>query len=98
MIELASSAAHGVVSKASAQVDLRVDAGLFTVVRNHVEDFSIGEQSGFLPCRIAQSGGDFILIAGRWMPVPDEQAGAVVNATLNVRLPWELTAPGLRGG
>ncbi len=72
MIEFSTSLrAH---DPAIAKIELRINAALFKVVRSHVEDFSIGEQSGFLLCRVARSAEDFILIAGRWMPVPPDQA------------------------
>lgn len=53
-------------------LDLRITARLMADVRAHVEDFSRGEEAGFLLCSF--SGGDQAdhLLAREFIPVPDE--------------------------
>ena len=63
-------------SPASAQsrsrdVDLRIDTALFAEVRAHVEDFSQGEEAGFLLCSVSQLAGCDVLLAREWLPVPE---------------------------
>ncbi len=53
-------------------VDLRIGAELFARVRAHVEDFSRGEEAGFLICSIARLADRDVLLAREWLPVPDE--------------------------
>jgi len=52
-------------------VDVRIAAGLFEQVRTHVEDFSRGEEAGFLICSSSQVGSGYILLARQWHPIPE---------------------------
>ncbi|HYO46667.1 MAG TPA: ThiF family adenylyltransferase [Gemmatimonadota bacterium] len=54
-------------------VTLRVPVSIFDAVRRHVEDFSEGEQAGFLICGRASSRTGSILFAREWMPVPQDE-------------------------
>lgn len=52
-------------------VDVRIAAGLFEQVRRHVEDFSRGEEAGYLICALNRLDDGDVLLAREWMPVPD---------------------------
>jgi molybdopterin/thiamine biosynthesis adenylyltransferase len=52
-------------------VDLRISGGLFDQVRAHVEDFSRGEEAGFLICHINRLPDHDVLLAREWIPIPD---------------------------
>lgn len=52
-------------------VDIRVATGLFEQVRAHVEDFSRGEEAGFLICGVSRLDDRDVLLAREWMPVPE---------------------------
>lgn len=52
-------------------IDLRIAAPLFDRVRNHVEDFSRGEEAGFLLCARSRLPNRDVLLARHWLPVPD---------------------------
>lgn len=53
------------------RVDLRVSQPLFEIVRSHVEDFSRGEEAGFLICSINRLDDGDVLLAREWHPVPE---------------------------
>jgi molybdopterin-synthase adenylyltransferase len=53
-------------------VDLRITGDLFNQVRAHVEDFSRGEEAGFLICRINRLPDRDVLLASEWIPIPDQ--------------------------
>jgi len=62
-----------VVAPAEAElrrVDVRVSGPLFETVRSHVEDFSRGEEAGFLLCSINRLDDRDVLLAREWHPVP----------------------------
>jgi molybdopterin-synthase adenylyltransferase len=50
-------------------VELRVPDALFTAIRLHVEDFTHGEEVGFLVCSIARRPGAVTLLAREWHPI-----------------------------
>jgi molybdopterin-synthase adenylyltransferase len=52
------------------RVDLRVGADLFAIVRAHVEDFTCGEEAGFLVCSLSRLADRDVLLAREWLPVP----------------------------
>jgi molybdopterin-synthase adenylyltransferase len=52
------------------QVDLRITGALFDQVRTHVEDFSRGEEAGFLICSHAALPDRDLLLAREWHPIP----------------------------
>ena len=52
-------------------LDLRIDSSLFSTVRAHVEDFSRGEEAGFLLCGLSRLDDRDVLLAREWLPVPD---------------------------
>lgn len=49
---------------------MRIAAGLFEQVRAHVEDFSRGEEAGFLICSGSRVETGHILLAREWPPIP----------------------------
>lgn len=51
-------------------VDVRVSEELFARVLAHIEDFSRGEEAGFLICSISRLPPRDILLAREWLPVP----------------------------
>jgi molybdopterin-synthase adenylyltransferase len=53
-------------------IDVRIARGLFDQVRAHVEDFSRGEEAGFLICGLNRLNDHDVLLVREWMPVPDE--------------------------
>lgn len=60
--------------EAPRDIDLRVPAVLFRELRRHVEDFSEGEQAGFLICgRASAPSGGTVLLARGWIPTPPDQ-------------------------
>ena len=66
--------AHGMASvEAPREVDLRLGADLFEEVRRHVEDFSEGEQAGFLICGTSSGPRGTLLLAREWIPIPSEE-------------------------
>jgi molybdopterin/thiamine biosynthesis adenylyltransferase len=52
-------------------VDVRIAAGLFEAVCAHVEDFSRGEEAGFLICSGSRVETGHILLAREWHPIPE---------------------------
>lgn len=52
-------------------VDIRMAADTFSRVRAHVEDFSRGEEAGFLICSVSGTADRDVLLVREWMPVPD---------------------------
>jgi molybdopterin/thiamine biosynthesis adenylyltransferase len=54
-------------------VDLRVGGRLLADARRHVEDFSDGEQAGFLICRSAATAQGEVLLAIEFHAVPTEE-------------------------
>ena len=66
------------------QIELRVPASTVAALRLHVEDFSRGEEVGFLICSIARRRGAVALLALEWHPVPphvvDRRSSGYVSA------------------
>ena len=54
-------------------VDVRIEADLLAVARERVEDFSRGEEAGFLVCSVSELRGRFVLLAREWLPVPESE-------------------------
>jgi molybdopterin-synthase adenylyltransferase len=52
-------------------IDVRIARGLLERVRAHVEDFSRGEEAGFLICFLSRLDARDVLLAREWTPVPD---------------------------
>jgi len=57
-------------SERTREVDLRITRTLFEQVRLHVEDFSRGEEAGFLICGHGALHDRDVLLAREWHPVP----------------------------
>jgi molybdopterin-synthase adenylyltransferase len=57
-------------SERTREVDLRILRALFEQMRLHVEDFSRGEEAGFLICRHGALPDRDVLLAREWHPVP----------------------------
>lgn len=53
-------------------LDIRITATLFQEVRDHVEDFRLGEEAGFLVCSHSRTDVGHVLLAREWHPVPAE--------------------------
>lgn len=69
-----SALAHGMEGiEAPRDVDLRVPVGLFDDVCQHIEDFSEGEQAGFLICGSASLPLGSLLLAQEWIPIPADE-------------------------
>ena len=66
-------------------LDLRLTARLMTEVRAHVEDFSRGEEAGFLLCKISRGKQTDHLLGREFMPVPEE---AIERLTGGSVLSW----------
>jgi molybdopterin-synthase adenylyltransferase len=63
-------------------LDLRIDCALFAEVRAHVEDFTRGEEAGYLICRLSRVNGRAILLAREWLPIPDEEISRNVEGSV----------------
>jgi molybdopterin/thiamine biosynthesis adenylyltransferase len=61
---------RGSGSNAPPNVELRIGDELFGEIRQHVEDWSDGEQGAFILCGHAKAGGTDILLARAWQRVP----------------------------
>lgn len=66
-------------------VDLRIARALFHDVRSHVEDFSRGEEAGFLICSLSSLDDRDVLLAREWHPVP---AAAIARNSQGSVLSW----------
>src|SRR5437868_617234 len=53
-------------------IDLRIAAVLFDEIRAHVENFTRGEEAGFLLCGLSRLADRDVLLAREWLRVPDE--------------------------
>jgi molybdopterin/thiamine biosynthesis adenylyltransferase len=60
------------VPRRRQSLDLRIGARLFEEVRTHVEDFSNGEEAGFLLCSLSRLPERDVLLARRFVRVPEE--------------------------
>jgi molybdopterin/thiamine biosynthesis adenylyltransferase len=58
---------------------------MFEELRTHVEDRSRGEEAGFLLCGFGRTADRVILIARRWLPVPQEQ---IVSRNRGYMVEW----------
>lgn len=56
-----------------AGVEIRIEQKLLTEVRAHVEDFTRGEEAGYLVCSVSERGDHYVLLAREWLPVPDAE-------------------------
>jgi molybdopterin/thiamine biosynthesis adenylyltransferase len=52
-------------------VDIRVTSAVFDRMRIHVENFTRGEEAGFLVCSSSKTDTGYVLLAREWHPVPD---------------------------
>jgi molybdopterin-synthase adenylyltransferase len=68
-------------------VDLRIARRLFDNVRSHVEDFSHGEEAGFLICSLSRIEERDVLLAREWHPVP---ASAMARNSHGSVLSWSV--------
>jgi molybdopterin/thiamine biosynthesis adenylyltransferase len=57
-------------STAPPNIELRIGDELFGEIRQHVEDWSDGEQGAFILCGHAKAGGTDVLLARAWERVP----------------------------
>lgn len=67
------------------QVDVRIGASLFERVRAHVEDFSRGEEAGFLLCGLSRLDDRDVLLARKWLRVPET---AIARGAYGSVLSW----------
>lgn len=63
-------------------LDLRIDRALFTGVCAHVEDFTRGEEAGYLICRLSRVDDRVVLLAREWLPIPDEEISRNVEGSV----------------
>ena len=73
-------------------VDVRIEADMFAVVREHVEDFRRGEEAGFLVCSVSAVPEGYALIAREWLPVPEAEIERNANGSV---LSWSAKFNGL---
>lgn len=52
-------------------IDVRITRSLFDEVRCHVENFTRGEEAGFLICSLNRLDERDVLLANEWHPIPD---------------------------
>jgi len=64
------------------QVDIRVTADLFERVRAHVEDFTHGEEAGFLICSISRLEDVDVLLAREWIQIPENALHRNANGSV----------------
>lgn len=67
------AAAPSAQAEAPRRLDLRITGALFARVRDHVEDFSRGEEAGFLLCSISRGREADHLLAREFLPVPESE-------------------------
>jgi molybdopterin/thiamine biosynthesis adenylyltransferase len=53
------------------RIDVRLSADLFAQVRSHVENFSRGEEAGFLLCGLSSSDDRDVLLGREWISIPE---------------------------
>jgi len=68
--------------EAPRSADIRVSGGLFAQVRAHVENFSHGEEAGFLVCSVSRLATRDVLLAREWLAVPDEAIERNANGSV----------------
>jgi molybdopterin/thiamine biosynthesis adenylyltransferase len=61
---------------------VRISAELFAAVRAHVEDFSRGEEAGFLVCSVSRLQARDVLLAREWLPVPGDATARNSNGSV----------------
>ena len=66
-------------------LELRVASDLFDKVRRHVEDFSRGEEGGFLLCGLSSLPDRDVLLAREWVRIPER---AMSRGTHGSVLSW----------
>lgn len=59
------------IAEKPIEVEVRIEAALLEKVREHVEDFSRGEEAGYLVCSVSAAASRYILLAREWLPVPE---------------------------
>ncbi len=83
-------------------VSLRVGAEMWAEVRRHVEDFSRGEEAGFLVYSQATHSEGRVLVAREWHPVPEDCArrgeGYVVSWSADFSATMVERAAAINGG
>lgn len=57
----------------SRQIDIRITRDLFEIVQTHVEDFTHGEEAGFLICSLNRLRDRDILLVREWIPIPQSE-------------------------
>jgi molybdopterin/thiamine biosynthesis adenylyltransferase len=68
---LATASPESAVDHGRVEVEVRIEATLLDGVREHVEDFSRGEEAGYLICSVSALPGQYRLLAREWLPVPE---------------------------
>lgn len=63
-------------------LDVRISSVLFARVRAHVEDFSRGEEAGFLICGLSRLPDRDVLLAREWIPIPEHEIGRGENGSV----------------
>jgi molybdopterin/thiamine biosynthesis adenylyltransferase len=57
--------------EAHEEIDVRIETDLLASVRAHVEDFTRGEEAGYLVCSVSELPSRFVLLAREWLPIPE---------------------------
>ena len=63
-------------------LDIRITADLLARVRSHVEDFTKGEEAGFLLCSTSRLKTSEVLLARDWIPVPGTELERNANGSV----------------
>lgn len=63
-------------------VDVRITRALFEGVRSHVENFTRGEEAGFLLCSLSRLDKRDVLLANEWSPIPDSAIARNANGSV----------------
>ncbi|HUP70318.1 MAG TPA: ThiF family adenylyltransferase [Acidimicrobiales bacterium] len=69
----------------SRRIEIRITVGLFDDVRYHVENFTRGEEAGFLICSINSLDDRDVLLGTEWHPIPE---GAMERNSHGSVLSW----------
>lgn len=63
-------------------VDVRITRSLFEDVRSHVENFTRGEEAGFLISSLSHLDERDVLLANEWHPIPDSAIARNANGSV----------------
>jgi molybdopterin/thiamine biosynthesis adenylyltransferase len=64
------------------RIDVRITRPLFEDVRSHVENFTRGEEAGFLICSLSRLDERDVLLANEWHPIPESAIARNANGSV----------------